>query len=32
VRRILAYEEKRLAQIADGVSVPDLAKAPRSPT
>jgi len=31
-QRVLKYEEKRLAQIADGVSVPDLAKAPRSPT
>lgn len=30
VQRILKYEEKRLAQIADGVSVPDLAKAPRT--
>lgn len=29
VRRILAYEEERLRQIAAGVSVPDLAKAPR---
>jgi regulator of RNase E activity RraA len=30
VRRILQYEEKRMRQIADGVAVPDLAKAPRS--
>ena len=30
VKRILKYEEKRMAQIAAGVSVPDLAKAPRS--
>jgi len=29
VLRILKYEEKRLAQIADGVSVTELAKAPR---
>jgi regulator of RNase E activity RraA len=29
VRRILKYEENRMAQIAAGVSVPDLAKAPR---
>lgn len=30
VRRILQYEEKRMAQIAAGTPVPDLAKAPRS--
>lgn len=29
VQRILKYEENRMAQIAAGVSVPDLAKAPR---
>jgi regulator of RNase E activity RraA len=29
VKRILQYEENRMAQIAEGVSVPDLAKAPR---
>jgi len=29
VQRILQYEENRMAQIAAGVSVPDLAKAPR---
>ena len=29
VRRILDYEEERMRQIAAGVSVPDLAKAPR---
>lgn len=28
VQRILRYEENRLEQIADGVPVPDLAKAP----
>jgi regulator of RNase E activity RraA len=30
VQRILKYEEKRLAQIADGVPVPDLARTPRA--
>ena len=30
VRRILKYEEKRLAQVADGVPVPDLARTPRA--
>jgi regulator of RNase E activity RraA len=30
VQRILKYEEKRLAQIADGVPVPDLARTPRT--
>jgi len=29
VQKILRYEENRMRQIADGVSVPDLAKAPR---
>lgn len=29
IQRILKYEESRMAQIAAGVSVPDLAKAPR---
>jgi len=29
VKKILQYEENRMRQIADGVSVPDLAKAPR---
>lgn len=29
IQRILKYEETRMAQIAAGVSVPDLAKAPR---
>ncbi len=29
VRRLLQYEEERMRQIAAGVSVPDLAKAPR---
>lgn len=30
VRRILQYEEKRMAQVAAGAPVPDLAKTPRS--
>jgi len=29
VQKILRYEENRMRLIADGVSVPDLAKAPR---
>jgi len=29
VQRILRYEEERMRQIAAGVPVPDLAKAPR---